>query len=854
MAPIQHEELASILLAVQKGAIAPPRELKSTIDRALEAVCLKAMALEPGDRYDSPRALSDDIERWMADDPVTALPDGWGRRVARWSRRHRSATRAAAASLVAIALVASLAALAIGREQAQTRDALTAERLARLGESRARELAQEQSQLALDAIREYNTGVTREFVLKQPGMEDLRKSLLQAPIRFYRRLAQNIERNGITDPNARARLGQAQLDLGEMINEIGLVEDSIVNFEQARDNLERVEREVPGVPEYRFLLARTRCFLANRYDKASRPDDARKAFDQAISDFDHLARAHPEDRRYRANQAEALQLRADYLWDHGDLGGSRHDYLASIEIGAALIARYPGDLEVMDKHAASLNNVSILFGEAGESQERTRTLSESTALRERLLAATPADDSRRERFLSNLGSCYGNLGTAYMDDGELDQAIAWTRKALAIQDEQIKKHPNSVDYLERVGAHHTVLGQLEIRSGHLASARSELELARGYLERLKHARPGDAVFGMHLAVCLGLLSEVESEGGRAAPALDLARRAVSEAAEILQKNPKYHPASHELANQLLRVAEISWDMGESDRALADLDRAEATLRQLVASYPEVTRYRFDLAAIIRVHVRMDCEIGRREGAEARLREATAVSESALRDDPGQVLNLSSTAVIDAELGAVLARRKETEAQSFFSRALELLEQARTRSPKDDRIRRTTVETLASRAESLERLGKVRESLAEWDRALATAAGEEIPALRLKRAATLARSGDYRAALASAADAERAKPVRAELWIESAAFRAGVLRGISRDSALSAASRAALAATQLEEALDLIDRARRTPGFRDPRRLYAVLADPEFDGLQEYPAFQLLMMDLGFPAQPFADSK
>ena len=198
-------------------------------------------------------------------------------------------------------------------------------------------------------------------------MENLRKSLLQAPIRFYRRLAQNIEHNGITDPSARARLGQAQIDLGELINEIGTIEDSIINFEQARDNLEQVVRDVPGVPEYRFLLARTRCFLANRYDKASRPDDARKAFEQALSDFEHLARANPKDREYRANQAETLQLRADFLWDHGDLDGSRRDYLASIAIGAALILEYPDDLEVMDKHAASLNNLSILFGEAGQS-------------------------------------------------------------------------------------------------------------------------------------------------------------------------------------------------------------------------------------------------------------------------------------------------------------------------------------------------------------------------------------------------------------------------------------------------------------------------------------------------------
>ncbi len=673
------------------------------------------MALNPDDRYASPRTLADDIERWMADDPVTAMPDGWGRRVARWSRRHRSATRAAAASLVVIAAVATGAALAIGREQAQTRDALQAQTLARQSESKARELAQEQSQLALDAIREYNTGVTREFLLRQPGMENLRKSLLQAPIRFYRRLAQNIEQNGVTDPAARARLGQAQLDLGEIINEVGVVEDSIVNFEQARDNLEKVVREVPTAPEYRFLLARARCFLANRYDKASRPDDARKGFDQSLSDYEHLVQANPKDRRYRAHQAEALQLRADFLWDHGDLAGSRRDYLASIAIGTALLVEDPSDLEVMDKHASSLNNVSILFGEAGQWQERLRTLTESTTLREKLVAATPADDPRRERFLSNLGSCYGNLGATHLDDGALNESIIWTRKALAIQDEQIKTHPNSVDYLERVGANHMVLGQLELRSGHLTTARAELEQGRAFLERLTHVRPGDAVFRMHLVACLGLLSDVEVENSATTLALNLARRAASEAEDILQKNPKYHPASQGLAGQLFREAEISWDLGEAEHALASLDRAETILRGLVASYPESARYRADLATTIDARVRIELDQGRKPGAEARLREATSLAESALRDDPDQISNLSSTAAIDSALAAALVQQDQTaEAQSLFNHAFELLEKARKRSPADQQVRRTMVQTLASHAAFLGRLGKTAESLAALD--------------------------------------------------------------------------------------------------------------------------------------------
>ncbi len=44
-------EHGEVLRAVQQGGFRPPRSIDSSIDPALEAVCLKAMAFRPEDRY-----------------------------------------------------------------------------------------------------------------------------------------------------------------------------------------------------------------------------------------------------------------------------------------------------------------------------------------------------------------------------------------------------------------------------------------------------------------------------------------------------------------------------------------------------------------------------------------------------------------------------------------------------------------------------------------------------------------------------------------------------------------------------------------------------------------------------------
>jgi formylglycine-generating enzyme required for sulfatase activity len=100
--PVIGDDLAGLLARVERGEFSPPHEAQPWVDRALSAVCLKAMARRPEDRYGSPRTLAEDLERWLADEPVAAWREPRGRALRRWVLRHQAAVAAIVVALGAV--------------------------------------------------------------------------------------------------------------------------------------------------------------------------------------------------------------------------------------------------------------------------------------------------------------------------------------------------------------------------------------------------------------------------------------------------------------------------------------------------------------------------------------------------------------------------------------------------------------------------------------------------------------------------------------------------------------------------------------------------------------------------------
>ncbi|MEE8155511.1 MAG: serine/threonine-protein kinase [Phycisphaerales bacterium] len=84
-----------------------PRSHRPEIDRDLEAVVQRAMAVQPGDRYASAAAVANDLEAWMRREPILWTHPSVFRRLALWSRR-KPALAAATALILALLITSGI--------------------------------------------------------------------------------------------------------------------------------------------------------------------------------------------------------------------------------------------------------------------------------------------------------------------------------------------------------------------------------------------------------------------------------------------------------------------------------------------------------------------------------------------------------------------------------------------------------------------------------------------------------------------------------------------------------------------------------------------------------------------------
>ena len=102
--PISAANRKELLKKIQLGQIPNPRTSNPTIAKPLAAICLKALALAPENRYATAEALRQDVERYLAEETVSAYRENTAERLWRFVRQHRVGVVSALATLAILAV------------------------------------------------------------------------------------------------------------------------------------------------------------------------------------------------------------------------------------------------------------------------------------------------------------------------------------------------------------------------------------------------------------------------------------------------------------------------------------------------------------------------------------------------------------------------------------------------------------------------------------------------------------------------------------------------------------------------------------------------------------------------------
>jgi serine/threonine-protein kinase len=245
---------------IQRGEFPRPSSVKPGVPRALEAICLKAMAQKPEDRYQSALALAAEIELWLADEPVKAYREPIAGHLRRWARRHKVLAASGAVALILLLVSHQV----VQRTQAQARHHVNAMQLTSnaraLGELTIRHNELETSARAtLDRMA---ARLVHDPRLNHPELQPLRGELLGEALGFWDEAIEHDTKPGRT-PGGRASVYRRQRAI--CLAQLG--EHAPAAAEAASLGTETKENERSGDVAYDLARVYALCAAASRDDR-----------------------------------------------------------------------------------------------------------------------------------------------------------------------------------------------------------------------------------------------------------------------------------------------------------------------------------------------------------------------------------------------------------------------------------------------------------------------------------------------------------------------------------------------------------------------------------------------------------
>ena len=642
--PFTDRKLIAILHKVRKGEFPPPRQLKAEVPPALEAICLRAMARSGADRYPSCLALADDLEHWLADEPVSAYREPLPARAFRWARRHRSAVSAAAVLVAVLVPVLAVAALLIGRERDR------AEAMEGLARSAVEDMYLDVAETVLGDLSDPREEAYLRLALARldgpldpgaigsdeapeptpevPAIPPIDVSLrgpLQEALDYYEGFA----RRGGMGPSAPVESARARIRIGDISARLGRFDEAEDAYRLALEMLRPMTMRRGSESEPRRRLAEAQARLGALLAVLGRPEEAEPMLRDAIGGRQALLDVPPASPEDELGLVEAEVELAELLKLSGRVEEAEDAYRHAISRLRPMADAPAADLPGRRQLAAAADGLGVLLLMLGRNAEAEPMLRLALDEQRELLGELPTVPRIRE----DLAKTSNSLGLFLRRDGRPGEAEAMLRSAIEHYGRLSGDFPGRVEYRRALARGHLNLGVLLQSEGRIADAEAAFRLAVGQYEALQADAPEAVKVRRDLVTARSNLGGSLQLLGRPEDAVGPLDGAVSLAGTLAEQFPDVPDLSAGLATALVNRGSLRDLLGEVEASRADLALAAELLGRLVAEVPDRPSYLRELASCEAATGLTLAHDGQPEAAEASYASAADRFEALLREFP-----------------------------------------------------------------------------------------------------------------------------------------------------------------------------------------------------------------------------
>lgn len=716
--PVDGDSLGEVLQRVEAGDFRPPRTLTPTTPKPLDAICRKAMSHAPGDRYASPQLLAADVERFLADEPVTAYREPLLIRARRWMRKHQTLAATTAAVLLLSLFGSGAFSLILNGKNRELADRNTqlveARNLAEANEVAARA----QSQLALttlsEVIRDLQVGLTN-----LPGGGEVRRRLLSTSLKRLEMIATRFVGQASVDRDtmlALQQMGQVVLRFGATENGDDSAADKAIQSSTVRvaeQLLRRAHQISLALVEAKQddsiaqrELAVSHDWIGEVEEQLGRSEAARDAYMESLAIRKSLYEENPESELAQHDLSISYTNVGNIAVDLGESEKALRWYQLGLEVSERFAAAKSHDAESQRALSIDYENIGKMQLLRGETEAGLKKLQRSVEIVESLLTSNPSDTELRRDFVSLMI----DVAEIQRDLGDSQAALTGFQRSVETATALLDEDPDDRRTQRHLIAAHNSIARMFLLAGDMEAAGKHVVESVRMSRALFESDPQDVLARRALADSLDHHGEWNALQQEFDEAEDNYREGLKIHHQLVAEDPALQVARSNLSITYRRLGDLQMLNEQPEEALKSFQEAKRIRQALREEDPANLEYLSLLAiASDRVGEAM-LALGRMEEALAALDEGLRLSKRYVAADPANVGAKLGVAVGLARLGDLRVATDEHElAIDYYQQALTVSREMVAADQENEQARQNVMGMLF-------RLGQSHAALENWSEA------------------------------------------------------------------------------------------------------------------------------------------